>query len=71
MKKQKKKKKKKTRVEASVSNGGGKASEKLAPEEAPLSAEAQARAALSREGWGPRPHSRCESARGYGLGFAE
>lgn len=57
------KKKKKTRNGASVSNGDGKASEKPAPEEAPLSAEAQARAVLSREGWGPRVHSRCESSK--------
>nr|KAF6395727.1 hypothetical protein HJG59_001935 [Molossus molossus] len=38
-----KQKKKKSRNGASVSTGGGKASEKPAPEEAPLSAEAQAR----------------------------
>lgn len=42
------KKKKKTRNGASVSNGDGKASEKPAPEEAPLSAEAQAEQ-LARE----------------------
>ncbi|XP_032982044.1 UPF0488 protein C8orf33 homolog isoform X2 [Rhinolophus ferrumequinum] len=42
------KKKKKTRNGASVSNGDGKASEKHAPEEAPLSAEAQAEQ-LARE----------------------
>uniref|UniRef100_A0A9L0T269 Chromosome 9 C8orf33 homolog n=1 Tax=Equus caballus TaxID=9796 RepID=A0A9L0T269_HORSE len=40
----KQKKKKKTWSGASVANGGSKASEKPAPEEAPLSAEAQARA---------------------------
>ncbi|KAM7074819.1 UPF0488 protein C8orf33 homolog isoform 2-T3 [Molossus nigricans] len=43
-----KQKKKKSRNGASVSNGGGKASEKPAPEEAPLSAEAQAEQ-LARE----------------------
>ncbi|XP_014713749.3 UPF0488 protein C8orf33 homolog [Equus asinus] len=44
----KQKKKKKTRSGASVANGGSKASEKPAPEEAPLSAEAQAEQ-LARE----------------------
>ncbi|TKC44270.1 hypothetical protein EI555_001712, partial [Monodon monoceros] len=47
----KQKKKKKTRNGASAANGGGKATETPASEEAPLSAEAQARAGLSREGW--------------------
>uniref|UniRef100_Q9H7E9-2 Isoform 2 of UPF0488 protein C8orf33 n=1 Tax=Homo sapiens TaxID=9606 RepID=Q9H7E9-2 len=50
----KQKNKKKTRNRASVANGGEKASEKLAPEEVPLSAEAQARAGFGREGWNPR-----------------
>uniref|UniRef100_A0A9L0SRT9 Chromosome 9 C8orf33 homolog n=1 Tax=Equus caballus TaxID=9796 RepID=A0A9L0SRT9_HORSE len=44
----KQKKKKKTWSGASVANGGSKASEKPAPEEAPLSAEAQAEQ-LARE----------------------
>nr|XP_037855831.1 UPF0488 protein C8orf33 homolog isoform X1 [Chlorocebus sabaeus] len=48
----KKQKKKKTRNRASVANGGEKASEKPAPE-VPLSAEAQARAGVSQEGWNP------------------
>lgn len=43
-----KQKKKKSRNRVSVSNGGGKVSEKPAPEEAPLSAEAQAEQ-LARE----------------------
>ncbi|EHH28865.1 hypothetical protein EGK_19398, partial [Macaca mulatta] len=45
----KQKNKKKTRNRASVANGGEKASEKPAPEEVPLSAEAQARAGLAQE----------------------
>ncbi|XP_031525768.1 UPF0488 protein C8orf33 homolog isoform X1 [Papio anubis] len=49
----KQKKKKKTRNRASVANGGEKASEKPAPEEVPLSAEAQARAGVNQEGWNP------------------
>ncbi|EFB16992.1 hypothetical protein PANDA_011048, partial [Ailuropoda melanoleuca] len=45
----KKQKKKKTRNGASVANGGGNVSEKPASEEAPLSAEAQARRASAEQ----------------------
>ncbi|KAK2494097.1 hypothetical protein MC885_012322 [Smutsia gigantea] len=45
-----KKQKKKRRNGVSLTNGGRKASEEPAAEEAPLSAEAQARAGLGREG---------------------
>ncbi|KAF3822870.1 hypothetical protein GH733_008244 [Mirounga leonina] len=50
----KKRKKKKIRNGASVANGGGKVSEKPASEEAPLSAEAQARRASVGKGGDPR-----------------
>lgn len=50
----KKQKKKKTRNGASVANGGGNVSEKPASEEAPLSAEAQARRASVGKGGDPR-----------------
>ncbi|XP_078209006.1 UPF0488 protein C8orf33 homolog isoform X2 [Callithrix jacchus] len=47
----KKQKKKKTRNRASVANGGEKASEKPAPEEVPLSAEAQAQQLAQELAW--------------------
>lgn len=72
-----KKQKKKIRRRASASNGGGKAPEKPAPEEAPPSAEAQARVGLCWKdgipgggGCGGRGvHSGYEAASGGGLGF--
>lgn len=60
----KKQKKKKTRNGASVASGGGKVSEKPCSEEAPLSAEAQARAGLCRGGWNSALHPGCECAGG-------
>ncbi|KAG8515440.1 UPF0488 protein C8orf33 [Galemys pyrenaicus] len=50
----KKQKKRRTQSGATVPDGGGKASEKPVPEEAPLSAEDQARTGLRRGGWAPR-----------------
>ncbi|XP_058281763.1 UPF0488 protein C8orf33-like [Hylobates moloch] len=47
----KQKKKKKTRNRASAANGGEKASEKPAPEEVPLSAEAQAQQLAQESAW--------------------
>ncbi|XP_012615711.1 UPF0488 protein C8orf33 homolog isoform X1 [Microcebus murinus] len=47
----KQKNKKKTRNRASVANGGEKSSENLAPEEAPLSAEAQAKQLAQELAW--------------------
>nr|XP_054513175.1 UPF0488 protein C8orf33 homolog isoform X1 [Pan troglodytes] len=47
----KQKNKKKTRNRPSVANGGEKASEKLAPEEVPLSAEAQAQQLAQELAW--------------------
>nr|XP_045254902.1 UPF0488 protein C8orf33 isoform X3 [Macaca fascicularis] len=47
----KQKNKKKTRNRASVANGGEKASEKPAPEEVPLSAEAQAQQLAQELAW--------------------
>ncbi|XP_017376881.1 UPF0488 protein C8orf33 homolog isoform X2 [Cebus imitator] len=49
--KKQKKKKKKTLNRASVANGGEKASEKPAPEEVPLSAEAQAQQLAQELAW--------------------
>ncbi|XP_045633391.1 UPF0488 protein C8orf33 homolog isoform X3 [Ursus americanus] len=63
----KKQKKKKTRNGASVASGGGNVSEKPASEEAPLSAEAQARAGLRWEGWRSPTRPGCRAA-GPGTG---